>query len=101
MKHNKKHVFVESVEARELYLFADNESEIYPRVKKAVLWGYSHVKKGDFCPEKAVDAFYYAIEDAARLYFKYHGHKFTTTEKYTAAVLLFNSWADSIQTGDI
>ena len=43
------------------------------------------IDKGIYDTEKAVDAFYYAMNSASDLYKKYFGYAFTVTARYTAA----------------
>lgn len=101
MKHTKNHVVELSVEARELALFADNEREVYPRIIAAVNCCHKHFKRGKYDEKKAIDAFYYVADFAARLYNRNFGYMFTVTERYTAAAILLDCHYENIENGDL
>ena len=89
MKHTKNMHFVDTPEARELYLVAINSSVLYFRMLQAIEKNLEKkMQKGTFDAEKAIDAFYYVSEEAARKYLKDFGYKFTVTEKWSAAVMM-------------
>ena len=92
-----------TVESRELSLFADNESTIYPFIVDAVRKCAKHYKRGDFDATKAIDAFYPAANYAARLYTARFGSGtmiFDVTARYTAANDLLRVHMDNIIEND-
>ena len=103
MKHTKNMVINNTVESRELSLFADNESTIYPFIVDAVRKCAKHYKRGDFDATKAIDAFYPAANYAARLYTARFGSGtmiFDVTARYTAANDLLRVHMDNIIEND-
>lgn len=86
MKHSKNMIYKPTAESEELYLFANNESALYNQIGTIEKNLLKKIDKGVFDPEKAADAFYYAMTTASALYKKYFGYAFTVTERYTAAV---------------
>lgn len=97
--------FAESMEARELYLYADNNADVYFRVILPVMKNlYRYVKRGNFDREKAVDAFYPAADFAARKYCRDFGGNFSAvfdvTARFSAACMLFDRYAENIKNGD-
>ena len=97
--------FVDSVEARELCLYAENSSDVYFRsIIPAMRTIEKHVKRGNFDREKAIDAFYHVADYAARAYCKEFGGDFSrvfdVTARFSAACMLFNGNEESIISGD-
>lgn len=87
MKLTKSMIYKPSAEARELYLFADNdggiwESHIVPITKNLA----KKFEKGIYSPEEAVKAYYYAMTEAAARYNREFGYSFSVTDRWTAAV---------------
>lgn len=108
MKHSSNHIIKESVEARELFLVADNESDIYFRFIVPIVRNlHKHYKKGNFDNVKACDAFYPVANYTAKLYCKRFGNLeewnkvFDVTARYTAAAMLLKSYYENIINNDI
>ena len=85
MKHTKNMIYQPTAESEELYIFANNENRIYPQIQSIETRLHKFIEKGIYDTEKAVDAFYYAMNSASDLYKKYFGYAFTVTERFTAA----------------
>lgn len=87
MKHTKNHKYEPSTAARELYLYATNNGDLYRRQISYIENNLrKKIAKGVYDHNKAVDAFYYAADNASRLYNNDFGYSFSVTERYTAAV---------------
>ena len=87
MTRTKSMIYKETVESRELFLYATNDSGLYRRMiaptienlrKKAV--------KGNYDKEKAIDAYYYVATEASKMYNKDFGYRFGVQDRFTAAV---------------
>ena len=87
MTRTKSMVYKETVESRELFLYATNDGGLYRRMitptienlrKKAV--------KGNYDKEKAIDAYYYVATEASKMYNKDFGYSFSVQDRFTAAV---------------
>lgn len=92
MKHTKNMIYKPTAESEELYIFAVNESKLYPQIQAIEKSLIRKISKGIYETEKAVDAFYYAMNTASDLYKKYFGYAFTVTERYTAATEMANNF---------
>lgn len=108
MKHTKNMVVKETIESRELGLYADNESDIYfayivPVVKNLA----KYYKRGKFDHAKAIDAFYPAANEAAKKYCREFARVedapkvFDVTARYTAAAYLLNCHMENIEKNDL
>ena len=87
MKHTKSMKYEPSAESRELYLYATNNGDLYRSQIQYIENNLrKKMEKGIFGRKKAVDAFYYAAENAAKMYKKDFGYMFNVTDRYTAAV---------------
>ena len=87
MTRTKSMIYKETVESRELFLYATNDGGLYRRMitptienlrKKAV--------KGNYDKEKAIDAYYYVATEASKMYKKDFGYSFSVQDRFTAAV---------------
>lgn len=98
MKITKSMIIKESDEARELFLYADNNSRIYNTVKAVARTLAKHKQRGNYDSVKAIYAIYNSvIREAVKLYgvdFGFTG--FTVTEKWTAAASMLESMDDII-----
>ena len=101
MKRTKSMFYRETVESRELFLFTVNESAIYPQLCAIVRNLNRKYSKGIYNPEKAIDAFYYAIESANMLYNKYFGYSFSVTDRFSAAIMTRDYFTENIEKGDM
>jgi len=87
MKRTKNMFYKESEESRELELFAENDGDLYRgRILPIINSLTKKAKKGIYDSEKAVDAFYYVADAAAKMYGRYYGGSFTVQERFTVAV---------------
>ena len=98
----------ETIESRELGLYADNESDIYfayivPVVKNLA----KYYKRGKFDHTKAIDAFFPAATAAAKKYCREFAKVedapkiFDVTARYTAAAYLLERHIENIEKNDI
>ena len=108
MKHTKNTVIRESIESRELYLYAVNTRDIYfkyviPAVKNLA----KYYKRGTFDAAKAVDAFFPAACAAAKLYCREFArledapHVFDVTARYTVAANMLSRYMENIEQDDL
>lgn len=108
MKRTKNMIYKESIESRELTLYAENDSRVYfnaivPTVKNLA----KKYNKGVFDKEKAVDAFYYVADYAAKMYckefarMKDYVQTFSVTDRFTAAVDLLGGCMENIENNDL
>lgn len=108
MKRTGSMVINETIESRELVLYAENDSTVYfnsivPVVKNLA----KKYNKGTFDREKAVDAFYYVANFAAKKYCKEfadvncYGNTFDVTARFTAASYLLSCFMENIENNDI
>ena len=97
MKITKNMVIRPSGEARELALFAENDSQIYRQSIKPTIDNLRRkVARGTYDAQKAIIAFYYVADAASRKYNKDFGYSFTVTERCTAAADLLDFFEDEI-----
>lgn len=98
MTTTKSMTFTPSIEARELYLFTVNHSELYTRLINPLISGLRRkYAKGSYIPEKAIQAYYKIATEAGKVYAREFGGKFTVTERWTAAVDMETFFIDEIQ----
>ncbi len=103
MKRTKNMVYNETTEARELYLYADNDAFCYEHIiMPAVKNLKKKAAKGIYDIEKAVDAFYYVATECAKQYQKDFGSLvtgkmiFSVTDRFTCAVDLEENFREII-----
>lgn len=97
MKRTKNMIYKASDEARELFLYATNESTLYHQmIKPAIENLKKKVAKGTYDADKAANLFYYTADRAAKMYNKDFGGVFTVQQKFTAAVDMVSFFDDSI-----
>ena len=93
MKITKNMYYNDTVNSRELYLYATNTKEVWDRnLYFAYVNLEKKIKKGTFDREKAVEMFYHTATLASDLYYKNYGFKFSVTERWTAAIDLRNDF---------
>ena len=105
MKRTKNMVIRETIESRELELYAENDGKLYfsmivPAVKNLA----KKYKKGTFDADKAIDAFYYVADEAARRYCKEFGNgkqMFSVTDRFTCAAGLLDYYLENIQENNL
>ena len=107
MKRTRNTVIKESDESRELFLYASNDGDIYrtnivPTVRNLA----KKYNKGTFDADKAIDAFYYVADAAARKYCKEFAHIedapriFNVTARFTCAAEMVNYYMENIENND-
>ena len=108
MKRTKNMIVKESIESRELLLYTENTSKIYFNHIIPVIHNLQkHYKRGNFDREKAIDAFYYVSDAAAKMYCKEFGEYkdfprvFDVTARFTCAACLLDNYMENIINCDI
>ena len=107
MKHTKNTIIKESIESRELSLYADNERALYPAIVAVVRNLAKYYKRGQFDKAKAVDAFYPVACMAAKMYCREFAsiedapRCFDVTARYTAAADLLDYHMENIEQNDL
>ena len=107
MKHTKNTIIKESIESRELSLYADNKSTLYPAIVAVVRNLARYYKRGQFDKAKAVDAFYPVACRAAQMYCREFASLedaarcFDVTARYTAAADLLTRYMEDIENGGL
>ena len=97
MKRTKNMVYKSTEEARELFLYATNDGELYRRMIKSILDNLEKkIGKGIYDKEKAVDAYYRAATEASNKYFKDFGYRFSVADRFTVAVDMEEYYAEQI-----
>lgn len=87
MKRTKSMIYKETVESRELFLYATNDGDLYRRSITPVIENLrKKAAKGQYDKEKAVDAYYYITTEASKRYNKDFGYSFSVQDRFTAAV---------------
>lgn len=102
MKHTKSMYYQESHEATELYFFCINTRQPYEYLLVPVR---ENLKKkyaaGKYNREKAIDAYYYAVNAATKLYNKMYStpgsNPFNVTARYTVATMIENHFSDEME----
>ena len=97
MKRTKSMIIHETVESRELFLYATNTESIY---KNAILPTINNLAKkyraGKFNLDRAIDAFYRVSNYASELYNAWYGYKFTVAERFTAAANMVDYFMEDV-----
>ena len=98
MKLTKSMYENQTIESRELYLYCDNNYELYKYSISQVLASLKRkYKKGVFDRQKAIEAFYHVATRGSELYFKDFGYKFNVNQRWNAAIELLNSYIEEIE----
>ena len=103
MKHTKSMIIKPSDEARELSLFCSNNGELYEGTIRPIITNLKkYIKRGNYDEARAIDAFYPAACEGAKLYAKTYARLadysiiFDVTARYTAAADLVNDFYNEI-----
>ena len=86
----------ETVESRELFLYATNNRETYNLVIPVINNLKKHYKKGVYNAEKAIKSYYRIAHYASNLYYRNFGYKFTVADKKRAAIHMQEYYFDQI-----
>ena len=87
MKRTKSMIYNETVESRELFLYATNSGDLYRQMITPVINNLrKKAEKGTYDSEKAVDAYYRIACEASKRYNKDFGYSFSVQDRFTAAV---------------
>lgn len=86
MKKTKSMYYNPTTEAKELFLYATNDSFLYEHQTKCIIDNLTKkAVKGIYNSEKAIDLYYHLATEASNRYFKNFGYKFSVTDRYTVA----------------
>ena len=98
MKRTRNMYYKETVESRELTLYAENDSRIYHSNIVPVIENLTRkYKKGIYDSEKAVDLWFYVATAASEKYFKEFGYKFSVQERFSAEVEFEKDFLETIE----
>lgn len=87
MTRTKSMIYKETVESRELFLYATNDGRLYTRMITPVIENLKKkAVKGNYDKEKAIDAYYHVATEASKMYNKDFGYSFSVQDRFTAAV---------------
>ena len=101
MKRTRNMVYIPSDEARELFLSACSDGDLYRVATIHVINNLKKkVKKGVFDSDKAIDAFYHIATLASKNYNRDFGYMFNVTERFTAAADMVDYYMDHIMEDD-
>lgn len=100
MKH-KQHDYKETIEARELFLYATGSGELHTYIIAIVRCLARKYRKGAFDREKAVDLFYPFATAASDNYNCDFGYKFSVQDRFTAACKMVDFYMDNIIKNDL
>lgn len=93
-----RNMYVENTqESRELELYAKGDFITYTyHIRPVIANLHNKYVKGTFDGAKGIIAFYHATTTASDSYFKNYGHKFSVTERWTAAHNLLHEYLGEI-----
>lgn len=87
MKHTKNMIYHETIESRELLLYATNDGNLYRQMITPIINNLrKKAQKGTYDINKAIDAWYPVATAASNKYFKDFGYRFSVQDRYTVAV---------------
>lgn len=87
MKRTKSMIYNETVESRELFLYATNDGRLYRQMITPVINNLrKKAIKGAYDSEKAVDAYYRIACEASKMYNKDFGYSFRVQDRFSCAV---------------
>ena len=87
MKRTKTMIYKETEEARELFLYATNDGDLYRRMITPLIANLKKkLAKGIYDADKAVNAYYHIATEASNKYQKDFGYAFGVADRFTVAV---------------
>ena len=87
MKRTKSMIYNETVESRELFLYATNDGQLYRQMITPVINSLrKKAEKGTYNSDKAVDAYYRIACEASKRYNKDFGYSFSVQDRFSCAV---------------
>ena len=97
MKRTKNMVYNPTTEARELFLYATNDGDLYRQMISPIIANLKRkVAKGIYDAEKAIDAFYHVATEASNHYCRDFGYKFSVQDRFTAAVEMADYYSEEV-----
>lgn len=97
MTRTSSMMYTPSDEARELFMCAVNNGDVYPQVQAVIANLKKKYKKGIYDADKAVDAWYNVATQESRIYNRDYGYSFTVTERFTCAVDMEEYYRDWLE----
>ena len=108
MKRTKNMEYTQSIESRELTLYATNDGRLYDYMIVPIVRNLAKkYSKGTFDADRAIDAFYPVACEAAKRYCKEFArledapHIFNVTARFTAAADMVGYYMDNIENNDL
>ena len=108
MKRTKSMIYAPSTEARELTLYAINTGDLYRRAIVPIVRNLARKHaRGAFDADRAIDAFYPAACEAARMYCREFARVedaprvFDVTARFTTAQDMRDYYMENIEKGDL
>lgn len=97
MKRTKSMIYKETEEARELFLYATNDGDLYRSMISPIIANLKKkAAKGIYDAEKAADAFYHVATEASRHYFRDFGYSFSVGDRFTVAVDMADYYSEEV-----
>ena len=87
MKRTKSMIYKPTEEARELFMYTDNNGDLWRKMGEAYAECLKKkIKKGNYNSDKAVDLLYRLTTAASDQYKREFGYSFSVQDRFTAAV---------------
>lgn len=101
MKKTKSMVYKPTAEARELYVYSDNNGALYESLLRPFIDRlYAFYERGTYDNEKAVALLYRYMCAASEQYRRDFGYSFNVQDRYTAAVDMEADIVDMFNSGN-
>lgn len=107
MERTKAMYYKPSTESKELTLCSVNMIEVWPRMEAVIKMLSMKARKGIYNADKAIEAFYPIMTEAAKIYCREYGNKlesfsriFSVTDRFTAAIEIEKYFRDDIIRGE-
>ena len=96
MTRTRNMIYKDTAEAQELYIFANNEHRIYDMMQSVEASLQKKVDKGIYDADKAIDAFYYVMCEASKMYKKLFGYSFSVGDRFTAVADFAREYTEEV-----
>ena len=98
MKRTKTMIYKPTEEARELFLYATNDGDLYRHMTTPVITNLKKkLAKGIYDTDKAVDAYYHIATEASKKYEKDFDYAFGVADRFTVAVDMEAHYREEIE----
>ena len=106
MKRTKAMYYNPTAESRELTLCAVNMIDVWPQLEYTIKMLLKKARKGIYNADKAIDAYYPIVTNAAKVYCERYGNGlesfsriFSVTDRFTAAIEIEKYFREDIFNG--